>query len=59
LKKPINKKSRPMQTTSTPAFAALRRARQNLLAAAVVGVVAFTSTSTKDDWKTVFAFEKN
>jgi hypothetical protein len=48
-----------MQTTSTLAFAALRRARQNLLAAAVVGVVAFTSTSTKDDWKTVFAFEKN
>src|SRR6059036_2797459 len=35
-----------MKTRRTPAFAALRRGRQNLLAAALVGVVAFTSTST-------------
>ena len=46
---------KPMKTTPTPAFAALpptlrcfgatrRRARQNLLAAALVGVVAFTAT---------------
>ena len=35
-----------MKITDKPAFAALRRGRQNLLAAALVGVVAFTSTST-------------
>ena len=35
-----------MKTRRTPAFAALRRGRQNLLAAALVGVVAFTSAST-------------
>src|SRR5436309_12349024 len=35
-----------MKTRRRPAFAALRRGRQNLLAAALVGVVAFTSTST-------------
>jgi phosphoserine phosphatase len=35
-----------MKITLKPAFAALRRGRQNLLAAALVGVVAFTSTST-------------
>ena len=35
------------ETTHTPAFAALRRGRQTLLAAALVGVVAFTSTSTQ------------
>ena len=34
-----------MKTTHTPAFAALRRGKQNLLAAALVGMVAFTSTS--------------
>jgi len=33
-----------MKTRHTPAFAALRRGRQNLLAAALVGVVAFTAT---------------
>jgi phosphoglycolate phosphatase-like HAD superfamily hydrolase len=36
-----------MKSTRTPAFAALRRGRQTLLAAALVGVVAFTSTSTQ------------
>ena len=41
--KPI-KKLKTMKTRHTPAFAALRRARQNLLAAALVGVVAFTAT---------------
>src|SRR5437867_9024782 len=35
-----------MKTRRTPAFAALRRGRQNLITAALVGVVAFTSTST-------------
>src|SRR5881409_4086561 len=35
-----------MKTRHRPAFAALRRGRQNLLAAALVGVVAFTSAST-------------
>src|SRR5512140_3323901 len=33
-----------MKTRHTPAFAALRRGRPNLLAAALVGVVAFTAT---------------
>jgi phosphoglycolate phosphatase-like HAD superfamily hydrolase len=33
-----------MKTRRTPAFAALGRARQNLLAAALVGVVTFTAT---------------
>jgi len=33
-----------MKTRHTPAFAALRRGRQNLLAAALVGVVAFMAT---------------
>src|SRR4029077_4391805 len=33
-----------MKTRHTPAFAALRRGRQNLLTAALVGVVAFTAT---------------
>jgi phosphoglycolate phosphatase-like HAD superfamily hydrolase len=36
-----------MKGTRTPAFAALRRGGQTLLAAALVGVVAFTSTSTQ------------
>ena len=35
-----------MKTRRTPAFAALRRGRQNLLAAALVGAVAFTSINT-------------
>ena len=35
-----------MKTRPIPAFATLRRGRQNLLAAALVGVVAFTSSST-------------
>jgi hypothetical protein len=33
-----------MKTTYKPAFAALRRGRQNLLAAALIGAVAFTTT---------------
>src|SRR5712671_862291 len=35
-----------MKTRRIPAFAALRRGRQGLLAVVLVGVVAFTSTST-------------
>src|SRR6266550_2144724 len=35
-----------MKTRRTPAFAALRRGRQGLVAVVLVGVVAFTSTST-------------
>src|SRR5207249_9439916 len=33
-----------MKTTHTPAFAALRRGRQNLIAAALVGALIFTTT---------------
>jgi hypothetical protein len=44
--KPI-KKLRTMKTGRTPAFAALRRARQTLLAAALVGAVAFTSINAQ------------
>jgi hypothetical protein len=39
-----DRKNTIMKTTLKPAFAALRRGRQNLLAAALVGVVAFTAT---------------
>ena len=36
-----------MKTRRTPAFAALRRGKQNLLAGALVGAVAFTTTITR------------
>ena len=39
-----DRKETTLKTTHTPAFAALRRGRQNLLAAALVGVVAFAAT---------------
>jgi hypothetical protein len=41
-----------MKTTRTPAFAALRRGRQNLIAAALIGAVAFTTTITRADLST-------